>query len=159
MDIRIGQGYDIHRLQKDLPLYLGGVLVPHTHGLDGHSDADVLLHAIADACLGAAGLQDIGTYFVNTDERWSGISSVTILRETGRLVKEAGWEPVNIDATVIAEAPKIGGLISAMKDIIGEALGISSSAVGIKATTNERLGSIGRYEGIAAMAVALVKKA
>jgi 2-C-methyl-D-erythritol 2,4-cyclodiphosphate synthase len=156
---RSGIGYDIHRLAPGRKLVLGGVEIPHTVGLDGHSDADVLLHAIADALLGAVGLGDIGHHFPNTDESIRGISSLAILEGVASLLAKEKATPVNIDATVIAEAPKIAPHIPAMRKKIAQALSMSERDVSIKATTNELLGAIGRGEGIAAMAVASVERA
>ena len=151
-----GIGYDIHRFAEGRKLVLGGVEIAHPVGLDGHSDADVLCHAIADAVLGAVGERDIGHHFPNTDESIRGISSLEILRRTRAIVAAEGGRIVNIDSSLIAEAPKIGPHLDAMREKIAEALGIAPKRVGIKATTNELLGSIGRGEGIAAMAVASV---
>ena len=151
-----GIGYDIHRFAEGRKLVLGGVEIPHPVGLDGHSDADVLCHAIADAVLGAVGERDIGHHFPNTDESIRGISSLEILRRSAQIVAAQGGRIVNIDSSLIAEAPKIGPHLDAMRERIGAALGISPKRVGVKATTNECLGSIGRKEGIAAMAVASV---
>jgi len=153
---RSGIGYDIHRLAPGRKLILGGVEIPHTTGLDGHSDADVLSHAIADALLGAVGLGDIGHHFPNTDESIRGISSLAILEAVASLLKKEKAAPVNIDATLIAEAPKIAPHIPVMRKKIAQALSMPERAISIKATTNELLGSIGRGEGIAAMAVASV---
>jgi 2-C-methyl-D-erythritol 2,4-cyclodiphosphate synthase len=155
---RSGIGYDIHPLVPGRKLILGGIEIPHHAGLDGHSDADVLSHAIADALLGAVGLGDIGHHFPNTDESIRGISSISILEGVASLLAKAGATPVNIDATLIAEAPKIAPHISEMRRRIARALSISEEDVSIKATTNEQLGSIGRGEGIAAMAVASVER-
>ena len=152
-----GIGYDVHRFAENRPLILGGVEIPHTHGLDGHSDADVLTHAIADAVLGAIGERDIGFHFPNTDESIRGISSLEILRKAGALVRAQGGRVVNIDATLIAEAPKIGPHVAAMRANLAATLDIPIARVGVKATTNERMGFIGRGEGIAAMAVAGVE--
>jgi 2-C-methyl-D-erythritol 2,4-cyclodiphosphate synthase len=149
-----GIGYDIHRFIEGRPLILGGVEIPHEYGLDGHSDADVLSHAIADAVLGALGLPDIGYYFPPGDPSCAGICSLDILARCRDLAAEAGMVIINVDATLIAEAPKILPHRDAMRENIGSALGIPDSRVGIKATTNELLGAIGRREGIAAMAVA-----
>ena len=151
-----GIGYDVHRFAENRALILGGVEIPHTHGLDGHSDADVLVHAIADAVLGAIGEQDIGHHFPNSDESIRGISSIEILKKAGALVAEKGGRVINIDATLIAEAPKIGLHVSRMRENLAAALGIPVARVGVKATTNERMGFLGRGEGIAAMAVASV---
>jgi 2-C-methyl-D-erythritol 2,4-cyclodiphosphate synthase len=155
--IRCGIGYDIHRLAEGRKLILGGVEIAHSQGLEGHSDGDVLLHAIADAMLGAIGAGDIGQHFPNTDESIRGISSIEILKRATKLLMEKKARTTNLDATLIAEAPKIAPHIPAMRKKIAGAMGISESDISIKATTNERLGAIGRNEGIAAMAVATVE--
>jgi 2-C-methyl-D-erythritol 2,4-cyclodiphosphate synthase len=155
--IRSGIGYDVHRLVEGRKLVLGGVEIPHDRGLDGHSDADVLLHAIADALLGAMGEGDIGHHFPNTDESIRGISSLDILRHVRSLLAEKNARATNIDVTVIAEAPKLQPHIEQMRAKIGTALGCDASRINIKATTNEGLGSIGRGEGIACMATAIVE--
>ncbi len=152
-----GLGYDIHRFAENRPLILGGVEIPHTHGLDGHSDADVLSHAIADAVLGALGLPDIGHWFPPGDPGCKDISSLKILEKAAALIRERDHEIVNVDATLIAEAPKVLPHREAMQQNIGRSLGIPPERVGIKATTNELLGAIGRREGIAAMAIAEVR--
>jgi 2-C-methyl-D-erythritol 2,4-cyclodiphosphate synthase len=157
MNVRCGIGYDVHRLAEGRKLILGGVEIPHSRGLEGHSDADVLSHAIADALLGAIGEGDIGQHFPNTDESIRGMSSIEILKHVSRLLAKNEARVINIDATVIAEEPKIAPHISAMRKKIADAIGNNESDVGIKATTNEKLGPIGRGEGIAAMAVATVK--
>ncbi len=154
----VGIGYDVHRFIEGRPLILGGVEIAHTHGLDGHSDADVLAHAIADAVLGAIGERDIGHHFPNSDESIRGISSLEILRKVAQLVTSVGRRIVNIDATLIAEAPKIAPHVSEMRANLAEALQIPVARVGVKATTNERMGFLGRGEGIAAMAVASVEQ-
>ena len=156
--IRCGIGYDVHRLEKGRKLILGGVEITHTHGLEGHSDADVLSHAIADALLGAVAAGDIGQHFPNTDESVRGISSIDILRRVSELIAEKKAHVTNVDATIIAEAPKIAPHIPAMRTIIAQAIAVDESRIGIKATTNERLGTIGRGEGIAAMAIATVEQ-
>jgi 2-C-methyl-D-erythritol 2,4-cyclodiphosphate synthase len=153
-----GIGYDVHRFAEGRPLILGGVTIPHPLGLDGHSDADVLSHAVADALLGAAGLPDIGHLFPNTDERIRGISSLEILRVVRERLTALGADIHNIDASLIAEAPRIAPHLTAMKQNLATALGIPPDRVGIKATTNETLGFVGRQEGIAAMAVAAVNR-
>ncbi len=152
-----GIGYDIHRFAAGRPLVLGGVTIPHDRGLEGHSDADVLSHALADAILGAIGERDIGHHFPNTDESVRGISSLEILRLARDLVSARGGRINNIDATLVAEAPKIGAHIDAMRGRLSEALGLDPARIGLKATTNEGLGAIGRGEGIAALAVAAVE--
>ena len=151
---RTGIGYDIHRFAPGRRLVLGGVEIPHELGLDGHSDADVLLHAIADAILGAAALGDIGQHFPPGDARFRDADSQDLLRESVRLARAAGWAPANIDATLLAEAPRIGPHVPLMRERITACLGLGPDAVGVKATTNETLGAIGRREGIAALAVA-----
>jgi 2-C-methyl-D-erythritol 2,4-cyclodiphosphate synthase len=154
--IATGIGYDVHRLVADRPLVLGGVEIPHPLGLDGHSDADVLCHAIADAVLGAAGESDIGHLFPNTDPTIRGISSLEILRRVRSVLDEKSIRLHNIDATLIAEEPRIAPHLAEMKNRIGAALGLSPARVGIKATTNESMGFLGRGEGMAAMATACV---
>jgi 2-C-methyl-D-erythritol 2,4-cyclodiphosphate synthase len=154
--VHVGIGYDIHPLVTGRKLVLGGVEIPHSKGLDGHSDADALMHAICDAVLGAIGEGDIGNFFPNTDPRWRGAASKVFLQEAARQVKFRDGRIINIDATVLAEAPKIMPHVSEMKIQVATALGINVKRVGIKATTNEKLGTIGREEGIAAMAVATV---
>jgi len=156
---RVGQGYDVHALVTGRPLIIGGVTIPHTHGLQGHSDADVLLHAITDALLGAAGLGDIGRHFPDTDPAYRGADSRVLLRGAVAKVRAAGWAPVNIDATVHAQAPKIGPHAAAMAANIAADVGIDGAAVNIKAKTNEGLGYLGRKEGIAATVVALLAQA
>lgn len=156
----VGIGYDIHAFaqpEAQRKLILGGVEIAHPVGLEGHSDADVLCHAIADAVLGAIGEADIGHHFPNTDESIRGISSLEIVRRSVQLVAEQGGRIVNIDSTLISEAPRIGPHLPTMRGNLAAALGIDPKRIGIKATTNERLGSIGRKEGIAAMAVASVE--
>jgi 2-C-methyl-D-erythritol 4-phosphate cytidylyltransferase/2-C-methyl-D-erythritol 2,4-cyclodiphosphate synthase len=151
---RVGVGYDAHRFASGRRLVLGGVEIAHDQGLEGHSDADVLLHAIADAVLGAASLGDIGQHFPPSDERFQDADSQYLLREVARLAREAGWVPGNIDATVLAEAPRIGPHVPLMRERIASCLGLSPGAVSVKATTNEGMGAIGRGEGIAALATA-----
>jgi 2-C-methyl-D-erythritol 2,4-cyclodiphosphate synthase len=155
---RSGIGYDAHRLVEGRKLILGGIEIAHSRGLEGHSDADVLSHAIADALLGAIGAGDIGQHFPNTDESIRGISSIQILKRASALLAEKKARVTNVDATLIAEAPKIAPHIPAMRKIIAKAIGVSESTVSIKATTNEGLGAIGRSEGMAAMAVATVEQ-
>jgi 2-C-methyl-D-erythritol 2,4-cyclodiphosphate synthase len=152
-----GIGYDVHRFTTGRPLILGGVEIPHHLGLDGHSDADVLCHAIADAVLGAIGERDIGFHFPNTDPSIRGISSLEILRKASLLVVDRGGRLLNIDSTVVAQAPKISPHLEPMRANVAKALGLDAKRIGIKATTNEMLGFIGRGEGIAALAVASVE--
>ena len=154
--IRSGIGYDIHRLTNGANLILGGVEIPHVRGLEGHSDADVLSHAVADALLGTIGAGDIGQHFPNTDESIRGISSMAILERVGNLLTEKNARVVNIDATVIAEAPKLAPHTLIMRQNIAAALKMDAADVSVKATTNEKLGPIGRSEGIAAMAIATI---
>ena len=155
--IRCGIGYDVHRLVEGRKLILGGVEIAHARGLEGHSDADVLSHAVADALLGAIGAGDIGQHFPNTDESIRGINSIEILKHVSKLLAENKARAINVDATIIAEEPKLVPHVAAMRKIIANAIGVSDSNVGVKATTNEKLGAIGRGEGIAAMAVATVE--
>ena len=154
--MRIGTGYDVHRLAEGLPLWLGGVQVPHTHGLVGHSDADVLLHAICDALLGAAALGDIGKHFPDTDPQYKGISSLKLLAHVGKLLAEHGYTVGNIDSTIAAQRPKLAPYIQQMRQNIADTLGIDIDRVSVKATTTEKLGFEGREEGISAQAVALI---
>ncbi len=154
--VHVGIGYDVHALVPGRKLILGGVEIPHNKGLEGHSDADALMHAICDAVLGAIAGPDIGHLFPNTDPRWRGAASRVFLEEAARLVAARAGTIVNVDATVVAQQPRISPHISAMKEAIASALSIGPEKVGIKATTNEHLGFIGREEGIAAMAVASV---
>ena len=156
MNIRIGNGYDIHQLSPDRRLILGGVEIPHELGLLGHSDADVLTHAIMDAMLGALSLGDIGLYFPPTDPQWKGADSLVLLDKVNQLIQEKGWHLGNIDSVVVAERPKLKPHISAMRDRIAGVLQIPPDRIGIKATTNEKLDSVGREEGICAYAVALL---
>lgn len=157
--LRVGLGYDVHPFAEDRPLVLGGVVFAHHRGLLGHSDADVLLHAIADALLGAASLGDIGQHFPPDDPQFEGISSTLLLARVAGMLKAKGWRTINVDGTLIAERPKISPQAEAMRTNIATALGIDVEQVGVKATTNERLGFLGREEGIAAMAVALIGRA
>ncbi|MGB8340208.1 MAG: 2-C-methyl-D-erythritol 2,4-cyclodiphosphate synthase [Chthoniobacterales bacterium] len=154
---RSGIGYDVHRFKEGRKLILGGIEIPHALGLEGHSDADVLSHAIADALLGAIGERDIGHHFPNNDESIRGISSLDILRRAGEILAARNGRVINVDATLIAEAPKIGPHLEAMRNKIAATLGIRVGDVGIKATTNEGLGALGRGEGMAALAVASVE--
>ena len=154
--VHVGIGYDVHALVEGRKLILGGVDIPHLKGLDGHSDADVLMHAICDAILGAIGETDIGHFFPNTDPRWRGAASRVFLEEATRQVATRKGSIVNVDSTIVAQQPKIFPHLSAMKANIATALGVKPGQIGIKATTNEQLGFIGREEGIAAMAVASV---
>lgn len=156
MNIRIGNGYDIHRLVADRRLILGGVEIPHEMGLLGHSDADVLTHAIMDAMLGALSLGDIGHYFPPTEPKWAGADSLVLLAQVQALIQEKGWRVGNIDSVVVAERPKLKPHILAMRDRLATVLELKPDQIGVKATTNEKLGPVGREEGIAAYAVVLL---
>ncbi|MFL6648263.1 MAG: 2-C-methyl-D-erythritol 2,4-cyclodiphosphate synthase [Sulfurifustaceae bacterium] len=155
--IRIGQGFDVHAFVDGRPLILGGVRIPHEKGLLGHSDADVLIHAICDACLGAAGLGDIGMHFPDSDARYKDSNSRMFLQRVRALLAAKRWQVVNVDATVIAQAPRVAPHVSAMKANIAADLGVAVEQVNIKATTTERLGFTGRGEGIAAQAAVLIE--
>ena len=156
MNIRIGNGYDIHRLVSDRPLILGGVHIPHNLGLLGHSDADVLTHAIMDAMLGALSLGDIGHYFPPSDPQWAGADSLVLLNQVHQLIRQQGWEIGNIDSVVVAERPKLKPHIAQMRDKLATVLSVQPNQIGIKATTNEKLGPTGREEGICAYTVVLL---
>ncbi len=158
MNLRIGHGYDVHRLVEGRPLILGGVTIPWERGLLGHSDADVLAHAIADSLLGAAALGDIGGLFPDTDPAYKNADSLKLLSEVVRVLSEAGYHPVNIDATVLAQAPKLKPHIPAMRERLAAACGMDLSGVSVKATTEEGLGFTGNGEGMAAHAVCLITK-
>lgn len=155
-DIRIGHGYDVHRLTSGRDLILGGVKIEHTAGLLGHSDADVLVHAVMDAILGAAALGDIGTHFPDSDEKYKGADSIVLLCEVGKIIKNAGYRVSNIDSTIIAQAPRLAAHIVKMRENIASALDIPIDRVSVKATTEEKLGFTGSLEGIAAHAVCLI---
>lgn len=159
MNIRIGHGFDVHAFAAGRRLIIGGVDIPHERGLLGHSDADVLLHAICDALLGAAGLGDIGKHFPDSDPQYKGIDSRKLLRHVGELLKRQGWNTGNVDATLIAQAPRMAPHIPAMRAHIAEDLNVAPDRVNVKATTTERLGFTGRGEGIAAEAVCLIFRA
>ena len=154
---RVGNGYDVHRLVEGRKLILGGVNIPHILGLDGHSDADVLCHALCDSLLGASGAGDLGKYFPDTDDQWKGVSSLVLLEETLKIVAERGYQITNIDTTIVAQQPKLAPYIQAMTSNIAECLKIHSNQVNIKATTTENLGFTGREEGISAYAVVLLQ--
>lgn len=156
--IRVGMGYDVHRLTEDRDLILGGVKIPWKKGLLGHSDADVLIHAVMDALLGAAALGDIGKHFPDTDPAYKGISSILLLERVTKLLREKGYEIGNIDATIIAQKPKMAPHIAQMKENMSKAMGIDSSRLNIKATTEEGLGFTGREEGIASQAICLLEE-
>ncbi|MHC0064469.1 2-C-methyl-D-erythritol 2,4-cyclodiphosphate synthase [Nostoc sp. UIC 10890] len=155
-NIRIGNGYDIHRLVSDRALILGGIQIPHELGLLGHSDADVLTHAIMDAMLGALSLGDIGHYFPPSDPQWAGADSLVLLTQVNKLIRDQGWQIGNIDSVVVAERPKLKPHIHNMRDKLAAVLELQPNQIGIKATTNEKLGPVGREEGICAYAVVLL---
>ncbi len=159
MQIRVGHGYDVHRLTENRRLIIGGVTIPYEKGLLGHSDADVLVHAIMDALLGAAALGDIGRHFPDNDPAYSGADSVGLLRQVCALLQEKGYTVSNIDATVIAQQPKLKPHIDTMREVLSEAMRLDKDCISIKATTEEKLGFTGRQEGIAAHCVALIFKA
>lgn len=156
--MRIGHGYDVHRFAENCSLIIGGVNIPHTHGLEAHSDGDVLIHAICDALLGAAGWWDIGHHFPDDDMAFAGIDSRVLLRRVYDDLAAAGWQVSNVDSTVVAQVPKLAPSIPQMRELLATDLHIESSAINIKATTTEKLGFVGRQEGIAAHAVALIQK-
>ena len=158
IDIRIGHGYDVHRLTEGRPLILGGVHIPYERGLLGHSDADVLAHAVMDALLGAAALGDIGGLFPDSDERWRGADSLRLLEQVTALLADNGWEIGNVDATVLAQAPKLAPHIPEMRQKLAVAMGVDASQVSVKATTEEHLGFTGAGEGMACHAVALLSR-
>jgi 2-C-methyl-D-erythritol 2,4-cyclodiphosphate synthase len=157
--MRVGIGHDTHRLQAGRPLILGGVRVEHPRGLAGHSDADVVVHAVTDALLGAAGLGDIGDAYPDTDPRWKDAESTLFLRETLRRLNQRGWKPVNLDVIVFAQEPKLGSVKGAIRDRLAELLGLPADAVNVKAKTGEGVGHIGRAEAIACQAVVLIDRA
>ena len=158
VDFRIGFGYDVHRLEEGIPFWLGGIEIDHHKGSLGHSDADVLLHAICDAMLGAAALGDIGTHFPDTDNAWKGISSTILLQKTMELLASHGYEIGNIDSTICLQTPRVKPHIPLMRQEISKSLGLDQGAVSVKATTEEKLGFTGREEGVSAYAVVLIKK-
>ena len=157
--MRIGHGYDVHRFIEDAPLIIGGVTIPHTHGLEAHSDGDVLIHAICDALLGAAGLWDIGHHFPDNEEAFKGIDSRILLRRVINDLSKRGWCVGNVDATIIAQAPKMAPFIPQMRALLAVDMEVDVTAINIKATTTEKLGFAGRKEGIATHAVALIRQA
>ena len=159
IQMRVGEGWDTHALVTGRSLILGGVNIPHSHGLQGHSDADALLHAITDALLGAAGLGDIGRHFPDTDPAFKGADSLALLAEAARRVRAAGWEIGNVDSTIVAQAPKMAPHIPAMRERIGAALGLPAEQVNVKAKTAERMGPVGEGRAIEARAVCLLQRA
>jgi 2-C-methyl-D-erythritol 2,4-cyclodiphosphate synthase len=158
MNIRVGQGVDVHQLQEGYDLWLGGIKIPHTKGAVGHSDADVLIHAICDAILGAANLRDIGFHFPDTSSEFKGIDSKILLRRVTDLLHEKGWKVGNVDATLILEQPKIKSYIEKMQETLAPLMNIEPDAVSIKATTNETMGYVGRQEGVLAFATVLISR-
>ena len=156
--MRIGHGYDVHRFIEDAPLIIGGVTIPHTHGLEAHSDGEVLIHAICDALLGAAGLWDIGHHFPDNDDAFKGIDSRGLLRRVISDLSERGWCVGNVDATIVAQAPKMAPFIPQMRALLAVDMEVDVTAINIKATTTEKLGFVGRKEGIATHAVALIRQ-
>ena len=158
MKIRIGNGYDIHRLVRERPLILGGITIPHELGLLGHSDADVLTHAIMDAMLGALSLGDIGHYFPPSDPKWSGANSQVLLEQVNQMIRDQDWQISNIDSTIVAERPKLKPYIKPMGQKLAEILGLEDNQISVKATTNERLGAVGQEAGICAYAVVLLEQ-
>jgi 2-C-methyl-D-erythritol 2,4-cyclodiphosphate synthase len=158
MKVRVGMGYDVHQLKEGLDFWLGGIKLPHTHGALGHSDADVLIHVICDALLGAANMRDIGYHFSDKDPKYKGIDSKILLKEVVRLIKEAGYSIGNVDSTVCLQEPKVNPHIPAMKQCLAEVMGIPEEDISIKATTTEHLGFVGRKEGVSAYAVVLISK-
>ena len=157
MDFRVGNGYDVHQLAEGLPLVLGGVQIPHTKGCVAHSDGDVLIHALCDALLGALSLGDIGHHFPDTSDEFAGIDSKILLRRVVAMVRERGWEIVNVDNTLLAQKPKLAPHIPAMRETLAGVMAIPVDCVSVKATTTERLGFVGREEGIAAYATCLLR--
>ena len=158
MDFRVGNGYDVHQLAEGLPLVLGGVNIPHTKGCVAHSDGDVLIHALCDALLGALALGDIGQHFPDTSDAYKGIDSKLLLARVVAMVRERGWEIVNVDNTLLAQKPKIAPFVPQMRQVLAGILGLPEDAVSVKATTTERLGFVGREEGIAAYATCLLRR-
>lgn len=158
MNFRVGFGYDMHRLVEGRDLWLGGIKIDYKLGLQGHSDADVLIHTICDALLGAANLRDIGYHFPDTSDEYQDVDSKILLKRTVELLREKGYEISNIDSTICAEYPKLNPHISAMQEVMGEIMGISTEQISIKATTSEKMGFVGRQEGITAYAVVLIYK-
>ncbi len=158
MNIRVGQGYDVHQLKEGHPFWLGGIQIDHTHGAVGHSDADVLIHVICDALLGAANLRDIGFHFSDKDARYKGIDSKILLKQTLELIRDKGYEVGNIDTTVCLQAPKLNPYIPAMKTCLAGVIGTDADNISVKATTTEELGFVGRKEGVSAHATVLIYK-
>ena len=158
MNLRIGFGFDVHRLDEGLPFFLGGIKIPHSKGASGHSDADVLIHTICDAILGAADLRDIGFHFPDTDEKYKGIDSKILLKDVMALVRKEGYELSNVDATIALQVPKVNPYVPEMKIVLAQTMGVTPSQISIKATTTEKLSFVGREEGVSAYAVALIQR-
>ena len=157
MNIRVGFGFDVHRLDEGQPFFLGGIKIPHTKGAVGHSDADVLIHTICDAILGAADLRDIGFHFPDTDGNYKGIDSKILLKDVMALVRKEGYELANVDATIALQVPKVNPYVPEMKSVLAQTMGVSPGQISIKATTTEKLSFVGREEGVSAYAVALIQ--
>ena len=158
MNIRIGFGFDVHRLEDEQPFFLGGIKIPHSKGAVGHSDADVLIHSICDAILGATNLRDIGFHFPDTDGKYKGIDSKIILKDVMALIRNKGYELSNVDATIALQVPKVNPYVPEMKSVLAKTMGVSLSQISIKATTTEKLSFVGREEGVSAYAVALIQR-
>ena len=158
MSLRVGFGFDVHRLDEGQPFFLGGINIPHSKGAVGHSDADVLIHTICDAILGAADLRDIGFHFPDTDGKYKGIDSKILLKDVMALVRKEGYELSNIDATIALQVPKVNPYVPEMKSVLAQAMGVAPGQISIKATTTEKLSFVGREEGISAYAVALIQR-
>tara|TARA_S200000501_G_C20847972_1_gene754469 strand:- start:2140 stop:2619 length:480 start_codon:yes stop_codon:yes gene_type:complete len=157
MSLRVGFGFDVHRLDEGQPFFLGGIKIPHTKGAVGHSDADVLIHTICDAILGAADLRDIGFHFPDTDGNYKGIDSKILLKDVMALVRKEGYELANVDATIALQVPKVNPYVPEMKSVLAQTMGVSPGQISIKATTTEKLSFVGREEGVSAYAVALIQ--
>ena len=158
MSLRVGFGFDVHRLDEGQPFFLGGIKIPHSKGAVGHSDADVLIHTICDAILGAADLRDIGFHFPDTDEKYKGIDSKILLKDVMALVRKEGYELSNVDATIALQVPKVNPYVPEMKIVLAQTMGVTPSQISIKATTTEKLSFVGREEGVSAYAVALIQR-
>ena len=158
MSLRVGFGFDVHRLDEGQPFFLGGIKIPHTKGAVGHSDADVLIHTICDAILGAADLRDIGFHFPDTDGKYKGIDSKILLKDVMALVRKEGYELSNVDATIALQVPKVNPYVPEMKSVLAQIMGVTPDQISIKATTTEKLGFVGRDEGVSAYAVALIQR-
>ena len=158
MNIRVGFGFDVHRLDEGKPFFLGGIKIPHSKGAVGHSDADVLIHTICDAILGAADLRDIGFHFPDTDGKYKGIDSKILLKDVMDLVRKEGYELSNVDATIALQVPKVNPYVPEMKSVLAQTMGVNQGQISIKATTTEKLSFVGREEGVSAYAVALIQR-